>query len=400
MPTTHHCSTVMDTLKSVASAIAKKLPSTVRKENGPNEIIDLQNIPRVREARLLATGGYNSVWLVKLHQPLQVSQSVSESSATPTSQTTNNHNPPISQFVLRLPGEDSLLPQQVTNDVAFKQFVANRLPHIPVPQVYLYQATNHADTSFIVEEYIDCLPISSTWMSLSPSEKENLAQLLANIMVDLAEVQFDMIGGLDPTDWSPAPTVEGCKLFKGRGKFHRNECYPIGPYKSTKEYILSCYDREIYYYTHATSEDIDEEFFVDISVQDFVEELREKRKALSEIDIVDEPFVLVHGDFLGRNILARGDQITAVLDWDFAGFYPLSETLSYGDVDVVEMESEELFNENMTWGRKIRAFVQNEIVKRSWDQSRIDLLMGDGNSELGAARMEMFPEQGATCDSD
>ncbi|KAI0546734.1 kinase-like domain-containing protein [Xylaria curta] len=386
----------MDTLTSVASAIAKKLPSSARKENGPKEIINLGDIPKVRDARLLATGGYNSVWLVKLHQPLQVNQPVSESSATPTSQTTSNHNPTISQFVLRLPGEDSLLPQQITNDVAFKQFVAKRLPHIPVPQVYLYQATDQADTSFIVEEYIDCLPISSTWMSLSHSQKETLAQSLAKILADLAEVQFDMIGGLDPNDWSLSPTVEGCKLFKGRGKFHRNECYAIGPYKSTKEYILSCYDREIYYYTHAPGEDIDEDLFVDVPVWEFVEELRKKRKALSETDIVDEPFVLVHGDFQGRNILARGDQITAVLDWDFAGSYPLSETLSYGDVNVVEMESEELYNENLTWGGKIRAFVQDEVVRRKWDQSRVDLLMGDGNSELGVARMEMFPEQGAS----
>ncbi|KAI1738446.1 kinase-like domain-containing protein [Xylaria scruposa] len=386
----------MDTLASVASAIAKKLPSSVRNENGPKEIINLRDIPRVRDARLLATGGYNSVWLVKLHQSLQVNQSISESPATPLSQT-SNHNPTISQFVLRLPGEDSLLPQQITNDVAFKQFVAKRLPHIPVPQIYLYQATDNADTSFIVEEYIDCAPLSSTWMSLSSSQKESLAQSLAKILVDLAEVQFDMIGGLDPTDWSLAPTVEGCKLFKGRGKFHRNECYPTGPYKSTKEYILSCYDREIYYYTHAPGKDIDEDLFVDVSVRDFVEELREKRKALSETDIVDEPFVLAHGDFHGRNILARGDQITAVLDWDFAGSYPLSETLSYnGDVNVVEMESEELYNENLTWGGKIRVFVQDEVVRRSWDQSRIDLLMGDGSSELGVARMEMFPEQGAS----
>ncbi|KAI1751585.1 kinase-like domain-containing protein [Xylaria castorea] len=387
----------MDTLKNVANAIAQKLPSTLRKENDPNAILDLGDIPKVREARLLATGGYNSVWLVKLHQPLQVSQFVSESSATTTSQTITQsiditNNLPVSRFVLRLPGEGCLLPQQITNDVAFKRFVAKRLPHIPVPQVYLYQATHHADTSFIVEEYIDCPTISSTWMSRPHSQKENLAQALAKILVDLAEVQFDMIGGLDPADWSLAPTVEGCKLFKGRGQFHRNECYPIGPYKSTKEYILSCYDREIYYYTHATDEDIDADLFTDISVHDFVEELRMKQKALSETDIADEPFVLVHGDFHGRNILARGDQITAVLDWDFAGSYPLSETLSYGDVDVVDMESEELYNENLKWGRKIRDFVQQEAVRRSWDKSRIELLMGDGNSELGVARMEMFPE--------
>ncbi|KAI0452417.1 kinase-like domain-containing protein [Xylaria acuta] len=385
MPTTHHCPAVTATLLSVSNAIVRKLPTTLRNKNGPNATIDLRDIPQAREARLLATGGYNSVWLVKLHQPLQA-----------ITQSTDNNSLLVSQFILRLPGEDSLLPEQITNDVAFKQFVAKRLPHVPVPQVYLYQATNHADTSFIVEEYIDCPPVSSTWMTLTPSQKENLAQALAKILVDLAEVQFDMIGGLDPADWSLAPTVEGCKLFKGRGQFHRDECYPIGPYKSTKEYILSCYNREIYYYTHATDKDIDADFFTGVSVHDFVEELRMKRQVLSETDMVDEPFVLVHGDLHGRNILARGDQITAVLDWDFAGSYPLSEALSWGGVDVVDMESEELYDENLKWGPKIRAFVQQEAVRRSWDQARIDMLMGDGNPELGVARMEMFPEGGIT----
>ncbi|KAI0445126.1 kinase-like domain-containing protein [Xylaria telfairii] len=365
----------MDTLGSVACAIAEKLPLSLRTTNNPNTTTDLLKIPEVRDAKLLATGGFNSVWLVKLRQPLQTLNA-----------------PLVDKFILRLPSDESLLPQQITNDVAFKQFVANKLPHIPVPKVYFHQATQDADTSFIVEEYIDCPPLASTWMSLTLPQKENLAQALAKIIVDLSEVKFDMIGGLDPIDWSLTHTVEGCKLFKGRGKFHRNECYPIGPYKSTKEYVLSCYDREIYYYTHATDEDLDADFFTEVSVDEFVEELRKKRHALSTSNIVDEPFVLVHGDLHGRNILACGDQITAVLDWDFAGSYPLSEALSHGDVDVVEMHSEELYNENVTWGRKIRTFVQHEVVRRSWGQSRIDLLMGDGNEELAMARMEMFPE--------
>lgn len=41
----------------------------------------------------------------------------------------------------------------------------------------------------------------------------------------------------------------------------------------------------------------------------------------------DEPFVLVHGDFHGRNIIMRGTQVQAVLDWEFAGAYPLGELL-------------------------------------------------------------------------
>ncbi|KAI1145949.1 kinase-like domain-containing protein [Nemania diffusa] len=309
----------MEILRSVGSALALKTLPHLRGKQTVDQV-DLYNIPEVNEVKLLATGGFNLIWTVKLHKPLDVS-----------------YDTLVDQFVLRLPFEDALLPNQITNDVAFKQFCAAKLPHIPVPKK------------------------------------------ISTIVADLAEVRFDLIGGLNPLDWSIAPTVEGCKLFKGRGKFHRNDCYPIGPYKSTKDYILSCYDREIYYYTHAT-DDIDADLFSD-----------RKRTALMEKDIVDEPFVLVHGDLHGRNILARGDQIIAVLDWEFAGLYPLSETLTSGPIEVLEADSEDQYEENWAWGRKIQQLIQYEVVKRTWDQNHINLLMGDGNRELGEARMEMVP---------
>lgn len=228
-------------------------------------------------------------------------------------------------------------------------------------------------------------------MSLNPVRKWILAHELAKITVDLADVEFGMIGGLDPTTFSSAPTVEGPKIFKGRHRFHRPECYPIGPYRSTREYILACYDREIYYYSHAPAADIDTSLFEETSVQSFIDQLREKRRALAVENMDDEPFVLVHGDFHGRNILVRGCRIIAVLDWEFAGSYPLSEALSGGDIDVVDPDSEELDEENTVWGRRIRRYICREVESRAWSRDKIDLLLGDGNQELGKARMEMFP---------
>jgi Phosphotransferase enzyme family len=144
-------------------------------------------------------------------------------------------------------------------------------------------------------------------MTFTESQKDSIARKLAIIVVDLVQVRFDMIGGLDPEGFIAAPTVEGPKLFKGRGKFHKNECYPISPYKTTKDYILACYDKEIYYYTHASKDDIDADLFEDTSITDFVEQLNRKRAALAATDITDEPFVLIHGDFHGRNIMMKGD---------------------------------------------------------------------------------------------
>ena len=100
--------------------------------------------------------------------------------------------------------------------------------------------------------------------------------------------------------------------------------------------MRACYDKEIYYYTHASEGDIDTDLFGDTSVMDFVEQLKKKRAALAATEMTDEPFVLIHGGFHGRNIMVKGDKVAAVLDFQFAGSYPLSESLSDTMINVVE----------------------------------------------------------------
>ncbi|KFY34903.1 hypothetical protein V494_06376 [Pseudogymnoascus sp. VKM F-4513 (FW-928)] len=395
--------TAMDTLKSVNSAIVQMLRTTMKttmetkmkvaveaameSKQVENEAKLHVGIDGVRAVSQIAKGGYNSIWLVELCECFEISLNIN----TEVEGVSPPKNFSVERYVLRLPCEDALLPNQITNEVAFKKFVATRLPHIPVPQVYFYHATTEPSDSFIAEEYISAKPLSSTWMSLATTQKDSLVAQLASITVDLAEIRFPTIGGLDPVYLTPAPTVEGSKLFKGRHRFHSYEYYPIGPYSTTKEYILACYDREIAYYTHASIDDIDIDLFLDTSVSDFVTQLRNKRTELSAADIHEEPFVLVHGDFHGRNILAQEDQILAIIDWEFAGSYPLSETLAGGGIDVVDADSKETDEENTMWGRKIRGLIREEVGRRGWEEERIGLLMGDGNWELGRAREEMFP---------
>lgn len=233
------------------------------------------------------------------------------------------------------------------------------MPHILVSRVYNYRATYEPETSFIVEEFIDGTSLSVTWMTFSESQKNSIAHKLAIILVDLVQVRFDMIGGLDPEGFNAAPTVECPKIFKGRGKFHENERYLIGLYKSTKDYILICYDKEIYYYTHTSDDNIDVDFFEETSITVFIEQLRRKQTALVVTNMPDKPFVLIYDDFHNRNILMKGDQIAAVIDWEFARSYPLSETLSDGGINVVEADSEELDDENTVWDKKIKCLFTN-----------------------------------------
>ena len=105
-----------------------------------------------------------------------------------------------------------------------------------------------------------------------------------------------------------------------------------------------------------------------------------------------EPIVLHHGDFQGRNILMRGTDIAGIIDWEFAGAYPLSELLLYGQgPDVLEMVDDETTEECFDWNDRIGTMVREEAVAAGWGEEEVEWLCGEENSVLGVARMEMIP---------
>ncbi|KAF8805341.1 hypothetical protein BYT27DRAFT_7104806, partial [Phlegmacium glaucopus] len=325
----------------------------------------------------LGEGGYNDVFLISSVRSLLDVNSSPFGDMKP--------------FVLRLPKQESLLPYQVLNEITCISIVSSNCPDIPVPVVHAF-ATDTSD-AFIAEEYIHGEPLSSCWNRFSETEKGHVAQRIAEIIVDMGEMRFDGIGGFTGgKDCLLGPTVEGSKLFKGRSKFHSNNCYDIGPYKSTKEYVLACYDKEIYYYTHASASDIDSDLFEDMSVERFVAQLRDKRSFLEvNYNPVDEPFVLVHGDFNGRNILMGGSDVVAVLDWEFSGAYPLSELVGGVGMEVLEVIDGESEKENSMWSARILRMVASTARKRHWPENEVGMLVGSGDPIVGYARTEMFP---------
>lgn len=62
--------TALDTLRNVSNAIVH-LKTAFQNERVGNTV-DLEGLDKVRELELLAKGGYNSIWLVKLHEHLEV----------------------------------------------------------------------------------------------------------------------------------------------------------------------------------------------------------------------------------------------------------------------------------------------------------------------------------------
>lgn len=117
---------------------------------------------------------------------------------------------------------------------------------------------------------------------------------------------------------------------------------------------------------------------------------RDDFAASTATGLPDKPFVVVHGDLQGRNIMMLDKRISAILDWEFAGAYPVSEVLGTG-IDVLEMESEEDMDEDFQWSHRIADLVEEGARERGWGEDRVQMMIGESNADLDTARTEMFP---------
>lgn len=256
IPTTPKLFAEEQTVKRMLTTIKDAMGVTNSNGEGTIQIEDLQ---------LLAGGGCNWVWLISC-----VTKNPFLSNSTEAL--------PSSKFVLQEPAQDALLPYQVENEVAFLTYIGKNHASIPVPKVYAYETRSR--TPFIAMEYIEGTTLSEVWMTYTEPEKLAIASDIADTIVDLAGITFGGIGGMTLSH-TLGPTVEGIKLFRGRHKFHCKDCYDIGPYSSMRAYILACYDKEIYYYTHAPEEDV-AEFFEDTTKNAFIASLNFTRNVLKK----------------------------------------------------------------------------------------------------------------------
>lgn len=150
----------------------------------------------VSHVRYLSEGGFNCLWLVTTTSIL--------------------HGGDARRFVLRVPGEDCLLPHQLLNEVSSLQFVDLHLPNIPVPKVYAFDAgVSLIGVPFIAEEFINGVRLEDAWAGYTEEDKDKISRQLAEIVVDMAGTSFPGIGGLT-LQHTLGPTIEAPKMFNGR----------------------------------------------------------------------------------------------------------------------------------------------------------------------------------------
>ena len=81
-------------------------------------------------------------------------------------------------------------------------------------------------------------------------------------------------------------------------------------------------------------------------------------------------------------------QIRAIIDWGFAGSYPLSELLGGVGSDLVGLEDDILL-EYRRWRDEITDMVVEKVRSRCWDEDQVALLVGAGKREVQQARREI-----------
>ena len=88
--------------------------------------------------------------------------------------------------------------------------------------------------------------------------------------------------------------------------------------------------------------------------------------------------------------MVHNGHISAVIDWEFAGSYPLSELLGGVGVELFELEDDNLL-EYGQWSDRIRDAIVEKVRGGGWDEDQVALMGGPGNRELQLARIEMIP---------
>lgn len=269
---------------------------------------------------------------------------------------------PGPRFLLYLPKEDTSLPNQFLNEIGCLLYVKLHT-NIPVPSVYAW--STEPGQEYIALEYVEGELLSSAWSKYTEDEKEIMVKKLAKITAEMVDIRFDKIGGVTP-DGKLGPAVEKSKILKGRSKFHATENCNIGPYDTIQEYANSYLDGKVRYLSTLPSETNSGK----APLPTLLSEFKALEISLSKPDFrADEPFVLRHGDFHGRNIVVQGTDIVGVVGWGFAGSYPLSEVLNRDPITVIENSDAETSQHNLVWGRKILEEVERLIEANEADQA-------------------------------
>lgn len=172
---------------------------------------------------------------------------------------------------------------RIQKEVAIMKFASERFS-IPVPKIFGL----HTDPNgwvFLVMECVKGQPLHIAWRELKQVEKEQVVADLKEYVDRMRLLSGSYIGSLNRE-----PFPEGHAILK------RGHCGPFESEEEFNEALLIEFDEYYKYHTPVIKE-----------------MLRQKS---------GHRIVFAHGDLQTKNVLVHGRHISAIVDWEFAGFYP------------------------------------------------------------------------------
>ncbi|OAX77473.1 hypothetical protein ACJ72_08229 [Emergomyces africanus] len=176
------------------------------------------------------------------------------------------------------------MPAQVTQAETM-QFVRKNTS-LPVPEVYDAYVDESSNRGIIVMEYVEGNILRDVWDDLTGEQQSSIANQLKAYIRELQSLKGIFIG---PVDGSPCYDPTFCVGEESFGPFATETEFNEGLIKAMK-------------LTRHNS---------------WVDHISKFVRALPTHNVV-----FTHGDISPRNIIVRGDQVVAILDWEMAGFYP------------------------------------------------------------------------------
>ncbi|KAI8937905.1 hypothetical protein NX059_005589 [Plenodomus lindquistii] len=172
------------------------------------------------------------------------------------------------------------------SEASTMQFVAKHTS-IPVPRVYC--AFTKRNRTYIVMERIQAEPIGAGWFQRS---EESKAKILGQLKKMIGEMR-----SITSSEGMGVAHVHGGPLYDPRLPGTSNH---FGPFRTIRDF-----------HRH---------------LRGGLEAHPEHKVEISELtswqDEYSGPLVFTHGDLSSLNILAVGDEIVGIVDWETAGWYP------------------------------------------------------------------------------
>lgn len=216
---------------------------------------------------------------------------------------------------------------QCVTEAATMEHIAKHTT-IPVPKVYC--AFNHKGITYIVMERLDGEYLGKGWCRRSEESKAEILSQLRNMVSQMRAIPQSTDVGI--------ANVKGGSLYDGRlpAALKGNRFGPFPEVAEFHRYLRRGVDSD--------STDLPE-------IGQLIEKHGEKW-----------PICFTHGDLSSLNILARGDKVTGIVDWETAGWYP-----SYWEYT----SAWNVNPQNEFWRNEINKFIDSMPEELAMDQLRL-----------------------------